>query len=301
MFLGNEDKVYILDKAEGNPTQLNGHPAWAAVWDVNTRQSTPMEIFTNTFCSSGYHLPNGSYMTFGGNGAVGPAGNISDVLEPGGYTGLYDTIYGDYDGTKALRILSPCDLDNDDLVNNPDCQWFDNATILSMQQQRWYSTAEALGDGTIVIIGGYTSGGYVNRNYPNVDPEFEGGAATSTYEFYPSKGSLQTLNFLIRTSGLNAYAHAFTMPSGKLFLQANYSSSTSYRSNLSCACTDECLVSSLGSDCKPGDTTSRHAWRDHPCLSCLWWSGDASSHSREQLDANRHVLWWFQHDRLLLG
>ena len=32
MFLGNDQKVYILDKAEGNPTQINGHPAWGAVW-----------------------------------------------------------------------------------------------------------------------------------------------------------------------------------------------------------------------------------------------------------------------------
>lgn len=32
MFLGNNEKVYILDKAEGNAVQINGHPAWGAVW-----------------------------------------------------------------------------------------------------------------------------------------------------------------------------------------------------------------------------------------------------------------------------
>jgi hypothetical protein len=32
MFLGNEQKVYILDKAEGNSQQINGHPAWGSVW-----------------------------------------------------------------------------------------------------------------------------------------------------------------------------------------------------------------------------------------------------------------------------
>lgn len=227
MFLGNDKKVYILDKAEGNPTQINDHPAWAAVWDIESRTSTAMELSTNSFCSSGMHLPNGSYVTLGGNGAVGPGGNISDVLEPGGYTGLYSTVYGDWDGTKAIRILDPCDTDNSDLVNSAQCQWFDNASLLSMQQQRWYSTAEPLGDGSIAIIGGFTSGGYVNRNYPNVDPEFEGGAATATYEFFPSKGTPQTMSFLINTSGLNAYPHAFMMPSGNMFLQANYSTSMS--------------------------------------------------------------------------
>lgn len=34
MFVGNEEKVYILDKAEGNKAQINGHPAWGAVWCV---------------------------------------------------------------------------------------------------------------------------------------------------------------------------------------------------------------------------------------------------------------------------
>jgi len=29
MFLGTLDKVYIVDKVENNPAQVNGHPAWA--------------------------------------------------------------------------------------------------------------------------------------------------------------------------------------------------------------------------------------------------------------------------------
>jgi hypothetical protein len=32
MFLGNEEKVYIMDKVEGNAAQINGHSAWASVW-----------------------------------------------------------------------------------------------------------------------------------------------------------------------------------------------------------------------------------------------------------------------------
>lgn len=37
MFLANEEKVYILDKAEGNAEKINGHPAWGAVWWVHNR------------------------------------------------------------------------------------------------------------------------------------------------------------------------------------------------------------------------------------------------------------------------
>ena len=32
MFVGGKNKVYIIDKAEGNAAQVNGHSAYAAVW-----------------------------------------------------------------------------------------------------------------------------------------------------------------------------------------------------------------------------------------------------------------------------
>jgi hypothetical protein len=30
IFLGTLNKVFIVDKVENNPAQINGHPAWAA-------------------------------------------------------------------------------------------------------------------------------------------------------------------------------------------------------------------------------------------------------------------------------
>jgi len=32
MFVGSPDKVYIIDKVEGNAHQINGHSAYASVW-----------------------------------------------------------------------------------------------------------------------------------------------------------------------------------------------------------------------------------------------------------------------------
>ena len=175
-----------------------------------------MDIKTNVFCSSGMHLPNGSFATFGGNGPVGVGGTplANDSVDP---------TYQDYDGSRAIRILNPC-MEPADTWDSG-CQWFDDPTVLALQRKRWYSTAEALVDGTIVLIGGFVSGGYVNRNVPNVDPTTEGGAAEPTYEFFPSRGEPQNMQFMTETSGLNAYAHAFLMPSGKMFVQANYSAS----------------------------------------------------------------------------
>ncbi|KAG6837236.1 hypothetical protein H0H93_012630 [Arthromyces matolae] len=221
MFLGNDEKVYILDKAEGNAATIDGHPAWGAVWDIATQQATVMDVQTNTFCASGMHLPNGSWVTFGGNGAVGRGGNIGSQLNTAG-SGAWDALYQDFDGTKAIRLLNPCT--NSDSFSSSECQWLDDPSVISMQKRRWYSAAEALADGTVVLIGGFVNGGYVNRNYPNVDPEFEGGAAEPTYEFYPANGrTATTMQFMITTSGLNSYAHTYLLNSGKMLVQANIS------------------------------------------------------------------------------
>ena len=134
----------------------------------------------------------------------------------------YDDVYDDYDGRKSIRILNPCSSSN---LSSTDCQWFDNPAVLSLQEMRWYSAAEALGDGTVVLIGGFTSGGYVNRNMPNTDPTYEGGGATPTFEFYPSRGPATVMQFMTTTSGLNSYAHTYLMPSGKMLVQANLSTS----------------------------------------------------------------------------
>lgn len=219
LFVGNEEKVYILDKAEGNPGTINGHPPWGAVYDLPSNKAELMDVATNVFCASGMHLPNGSFVTFGGNGAVGPGGNLGSVND--GFTGSFDATYEDFDGRKSIRVLNPCT--GDVTSQGAQCQWYDNATFISMQKARWYSAAEPLGDGSIAIIGGFVNGGYVNRNFPNVDPATEGGAAEPTYEFYPSKGDAAVMQFMISTSGLNAYAHSFLMASGKMFLQANLS------------------------------------------------------------------------------
>ncbi|EIW75862.1 DUF1929-domain-containing protein [Coniophora puteana RWD-64-598 SS2] len=218
MFLGNEEKVYMLDKSEANAAKVNGHPAWGSVWDLNTHSATTMDIYSNTFCASGHHLPNGSYVTFGGNSAVGPPSTTPQNT-------TYDATWKDYDGTRAIRILNPCT--SKDNFNSANCQWWENANVLQMQKQRWYSAAEALANGTIVLIGGFRNGGYINRNYPNTDPLYQGGeqwgGAEPTFEFYPSLGTAQVMKFMGTTSGLNAYAHTFLMPSGKMFVQANLS------------------------------------------------------------------------------
>ncbi|CAO1627348.1 unnamed protein product [Parajaminaea phylloscopi] len=227
MGLVNEDYVFILDKVEQNPTKVPGtnKPAWGSLLKLSDNSVTVINVNTNTFCASGVTLGNGSWIVAGGNSPITYGG--VDAPDGGG-------AYSDYDGRKALRMLQPVPEGSDDI------QWLDNAGGLQMLSQRWYPGIETLADGSIVLIGGASNGGYINRNYPNTDPAFSGtgitianvngGGSNPTYEFYPRKanypagnGTLGWSNFMIKTSGLNMYPHTFLLPSGNIFMQANYS------------------------------------------------------------------------------
>lgn len=104
-----------------------------------------MDFQSNAFCASGMHFPNGSFATFGGNSVI----NAVD-----------GTSYGDVDGAKAIRIVNPCT--GDFSASSAKCAWFDDANIIAMDRKRWYSTAEALADGSIVLIGGFVNGSSIH-------------------------------------------------------------------------------------------------------------------------------------------
>ncbi|KAG6369371.1 hypothetical protein JVT61DRAFT_14978 [Boletus reticuloceps] len=89
--------------------------------------------------------------------------------------------YGDYDGRKSIRILvyrSQPVLPRFSVVRQP---------------------CSAIHAGHAMVLGCRST-----RNVPNVDPAYEGGGATPTYEFYPSRGPATVMNFMITTSGLNS-------------------------------------------------------------------------------------------------
>jgi hypothetical protein len=213
-----------LDKSEGNAAQIGGHPAMGAVYDIASRTAQPIEVASNPFCSSGMHMPNGSFIAFGGNGAIGPTGNVGDVGN-----GAYDTVYGDLAGQTSIRVMNPTGCEGSDAASSASCSWYDNSNITHLQAMRWYSTAEPMGDGTVAVIGGFSNGGYINRNYPiENDPVWQGGASQPTYEFWPWNGQKPLLmQFLVDTGGLDSYPHTFLLRSGKMLLQANVSTSKS--------------------------------------------------------------------------
>ncbi|KAN0059682.1 hypothetical protein ACQY0O_008254 [Thecaphora frezii] len=193
MFLGTDRKVYILDKVENNPHRVNGHPAWAVEYDINTNQFRTMDVRSNTFCAGGATLGDGRMLVTGGNKAV--SGNGASAQQGQGY--------GSYNGGKALRFLSPC--------NDQSCQWQDDANV-QLNKERWYPTVEPLRDGHAMIIGGMRDGGFVPSASSN----------EASYEFYPPKkdGQARYLPILERTVPMSLYPITYLMSNGQVFIQA---------------------------------------------------------------------------------
>ena len=204
MALIDENNVMIIDKAENNGVEphnavlSNGKPIWGAVMSLSDYSMRGLDMTTNPFCASGAVMANGSWMVAGGNQGVGFGGNAT------GTGAVASGPYMDSDGRLAIRLMNP----NSDAAS---LSWIDNAAQLT--SPRWYPGIEVMTDGSVLLIGGATGGGYINRNYPNTDPAFQGGASSSvsnlnegganpTWEFFPSKGNAPTVNnFMVLTSG----------------------------------------------------------------------------------------------------
>ncbi|KAF5176870.1 Aldehyde oxidase glox1 [Thalictrum thalictroides] len=90
--------------------------AHSILYDIGTNIYRPLMVQTDTFCSSGAVLPDGTF------------------IQIGGYN----------DGDRTIRTLSPC-------ITN-DCDWIEHHGYLN--ERRWYATNQRLPDGRIIIVGG---------------------------------------------------------------------------------------------------------------------------------------------------
>ncbi|KAF3777810.1 WSC domain-containing protein [Nymphaea thermarum] len=127
--------VVLLERTNNGPTQLKlpGNKcrfdpnervlkrdcyAHSALYDPATNRLRPLRIQTDTWCSSGQFLPDGTLLQTG----------------------------GDFDGFRKIRQFRPCPADQL-------CDWVElNHTELEFG--RWYATNQLLPDGRVIIIGG---------------------------------------------------------------------------------------------------------------------------------------------------
>ncbi|KAF8599754.1 copper radical oxidase [Ceratobasidium sp. AG-I] len=186
----SDTEAIIIDKVEHNPLTINGHPAWGAIYNLEKHTVRPLDIKSNSFCAGGGFLGNGTLLNVGGNPVVEDLAGVVD--------------FGDVNGLQAIRLFQPC--------SDGNCDVYERPKDLHMMSPRWYNTVARLDDGSVMIIGGSTRGGWMNNATTN----------NPTIEFYPPKlTGVTMLKFLVDTLNSNLFPIAFTLPNGRVFMAAN--------------------------------------------------------------------------------
>jgi hypothetical protein len=188
----------IVDKVQHNPLTISGHPAWAALYNLETHAVKPLAMESNSFCAGGTFLGNGTLINVGGNPVVHSHTSSAD--------------FGDVDGLQAIRMLAPCNSDSAD-----GCEMYEDHSRIRMATPRWYNTVVRINDGSAMIIGGSKSGGWINNATVN----------NPSIEYFPPKAIHKSnglpihLRFFVDTLGSNLFPIAFLLPDGKIFIAAN--------------------------------------------------------------------------------
>lgn len=92
--------------------------AHSVLFDPATNEIQPLTILTDTWCSSGQFLPDGTLLQTG----------------------------GDLDGWKKIRKFTPC-------LPKGRCDW-EELRAPELATGRWYATNQILPDGSVIIVGG---------------------------------------------------------------------------------------------------------------------------------------------------
>ncbi|RUP45507.1 glyoxal oxidase N-terminus-domain-containing protein [Jimgerdemannia flammicorona] len=192
--LGFQKTGKLEQIAQWNEARFDsGQYAWSAEYDIVDNSYRALRLKTNSFCSGGGFLGNGTLINTGG---AERRGRNYKALE----------------GWKSVRIFTPC--------MNQTCEWAEYPTW-QMGDNRWYPTVEQMPDaiwfrpqGSLFIIGGSTKGTAINRDDIN----------SPTYEFWPPRGSPVFMQFLNDTMPYNLYPFVHLLPSGNLFVFAHRSS-----------------------------------------------------------------------------
>ncbi|PPQ85496.1 hypothetical protein CVT25_006576 [Psilocybe cyanescens] len=181
----------FFDRATNDPMQIDGHPAWGALWNFRTNTATPLRLITDSFCASGGFLSNGT-MASPFLGSVG---------------GHIPVITAAKDGRMGIRLFEPCDD-----PNGNGCTLFEDPENLHLVEDRWYTSALRLHDGSLIVVGGM----HEDTPFYNTDP-------ANTIEFFPpkDKGVPRPSPFLARTVPGNLFPRLFSLPDGRVLMIAN--------------------------------------------------------------------------------
>ena len=60
----SDNLAIFFDRASNDPLQVNDHPAWGALYNLETNTASPLDLITDSFCASGGFLSNGTMVNF---------------------------------------------------------------------------------------------------------------------------------------------------------------------------------------------------------------------------------------------
>ncbi|EGG12803.1 uncharacterized protein MELLADRAFT_23250, partial [Melampsora larici-populina 98AG31] len=195
----SDTEAIIIDKVEHNPLITDGHPAWAAIYNLETNEVRALNPTSNSFCAAGSFLGNGTMINVGGNPVV------TDI------TGAAD--FGDVNGIQSIRFFTPCDGGNCDIEEYPES--------IAMTSARWYPTVIRISDGSVMIVGGSKKGGWKNTAEVN-NPTIEY-FPPKKLDFAPQSPQVPIHSpFLVRTLSSNLYPIVIALPIvDTVFMAAN--------------------------------------------------------------------------------
>ncbi|XP_065853996.1 aldehyde oxidase GLOX [Euphorbia lathyris] len=119
--IGPSKKMLPKGHCRNNPKEIAlKHDCYAhsVVFNPLTNDLRPLMILTDTWCSSGQFLPDGTLLQTGGN----------------------------FDGFTKFRKFNPCE-------SNAFCDWMELDNV-ELSEGRWYATNQILPDGSVIIVGG---------------------------------------------------------------------------------------------------------------------------------------------------
>jgi hypothetical protein len=183
-------RVVFLDKVE-NYTELklgNGQYAYSSEYDPVTQKLTPLAYKTNAFCSGGIFLPDGRFMSVGGNAPL-------DFIDP--------TVG---DGFKGIRFLKRTD---DGALNGQ--SWDEPGQQLNTA--RWYASVQVMHDNSIFVASGSLNG--LDPTKPeNNNPTYEILNSNGT-----PRGKSYPMEILSKNQPYYMYPFMHLLRGGNLFIQ----------------------------------------------------------------------------------
>ncbi|KZF20435.1 carbohydrate-binding module family 18 [Xylona heveae TC161] len=189
-------RVVFLDKIE-NYTQLtlaDGQYAYSSEYDPATNLVVPLAYKTNAFCAGGAFLPDGRFLSLGGNAPL-------DFIDP--------TVG---DGFNAIRYLQRSATDAS--LNGQD--WSEPGNKLA--SNRWYPSAQTMPDGSIFVASGSLNG--LDPTVPaNNNPTYELLSAEGI-----SSGENIGMDILVKNQPYYMYPFIHLLQDGSLFVFVSKSS-----------------------------------------------------------------------------